>query len=183
MNITIDLSDINRNDNSFGLSGATTNSLKELSLVDNGGKGSGNFGHGGRPGKVGGSSSHGSSSSSKKSDKSFHSRYEDKESFEYDGDTFYVDESKRGGTTKDGKRTMMFPDEILHSREQIIDSYEKSKSMSDSQYSMALGLSMKLMADQERLADKADIKKAKELYDRLAKILQDQQLRDERGNY
>lgn len=42
------------------------NSMEGLSAYENGGKGSGNFGHGGRPGKVGGSSSGGSGGSSKK---------------------------------------------------------------------------------------------------------------------
>lgn len=53
----MDFSDINRNDNSFGITGAEFGAFGELSRVVNGGHGSGNFGHSGRPGEVGGSGS------------------------------------------------------------------------------------------------------------------------------
>lgn len=164
------------------------NSMEGLSAYENGGKGSGNFGHSGRPGQVGGSgdgtgetidekikraeeyaeiSADRSASwveeadkeaardlglepdtmaptkgefwreakamleakkdeADDKKDASFHSRYEGGSApIQYDGDTFYPDKDGRGMTTKDGKRTMMFPDEVLHARQQMVDNWKK----------------------------------------------------------
>ena len=56
----------------------------------------------------------------------YESRYVNDKSFVYDGDTFIVDDNKRGGTTADGKRTMMFPDEILFARAGMVQDYLKN---------------------------------------------------------
>lgn len=156
--------------------------IEKLERILNGGSGSGNFGHSGRPGKVGGSSASGSS---RKGDDGyfdkdgFHSRYEDKKTFEYDGDTFIVDDDKRGGTTKDGKRSMMFPDEILLAQGQMLEDYKaaaKTKDgLSPSQYShatmLALGLQRKV--DKKVWSDKRDQKEAERIVKELRDIVDD----------
>ena len=223
------------------------NSMEGLSAYENGGKGSGNFGHGGRPGKVGGSSSGGLSGVSKaiagskknidqakivqediedrigqkikkgeeytaldeastsrfkyfhgedgteytydkgngmitktnpktgdqevvtkQKDSSFHSRYEGGSApIQYNGDTFYPDKDGRGMTTKDGKRTMMFPDEVLHARQQMVDNWKKEGLTKDS-YKHAKELWAKtykdsLITDQDMRDKKTAIKLAGEI--------------------
>lgn len=202
------------------------NSMAGLSAYENGGKGSGNFGHSGRPGEVGGSSSGGLSGISKaitsqkkfqdkakivqediedrigqkvkkgeeytaldeasssrfkyfhgedgteytydkenglitktnpktgdqevvtkQKDGSFHSRYEGGSApIQYDGDTFYPDKDGRGMTTKDGKRTMMFPDEILYARQEMADNWRK-KGLTKTSYEHAKQLYFKVKKD------------------------------------
>lgn len=122
------------------------NGFKEF---DNGGKGSGNFGHAGRPGEVGGSSSGGADGSQKSEEKddTFHSRYEGGSApIQYDGDTFYPDKDGRGMTTKDGKRTIMFPDEVLHARQQIADNWRK-QGLTETSYEHAKQLYFKTKKD------------------------------------
>lgn len=134
---------------------ADTKKKEEQALVQNGGKGSGNFGHKGRPGQIGGSGdgsgirvheiSHESDlgyyaedgrrvlasgkteeeAREKAKDKSFHSRYEKKKTFEYMGQTFIVDKDGRGGHSKKPGISTMFPDEILFAREEMIKDWEK----------------------------------------------------------
>ena len=229
-------------------------------IEENGGKGSGNFGHAGRPGEVGGSSSGGSSYSpkhqkegrirdaiaksimgqkklqdqakivqediedrigqkvkegeeytaldeamksrfkffhgedgteytydkengmitktnpetgdqevvTKQKDSSFHSRYEGGSApIQYDGDTFYPDKDGRGMTTKDGKRTMMFPDEVLHARQQMVDNWKK-EGLTETSYEHAKQLYFKTkkdstITDQDMRDKKTAIKLADEL--------------------
>lgn len=132
---------------------ADSKKKEEQALVQNGGKGSGNFGHRGRPGQIGGSGdgigiheiSHESDLGyyaedgkrvlasgkteeevkEKAKDKSFHSRYEKKKTFQYKGQTFIVDKDGRGGHSEKGGISTMFPDEILFAREQIVKDWEK----------------------------------------------------------
>ena len=175
------LDNIDRSVNSLGLVGNSLDGWGEFSHVDNGGKGSGNFGHGGRPGQVGGSGKGGKSSKAKDGgvgkDGLFHSRYEDAESFEYDGETFYVDDDKRGGTTKDGKKKMMFPDEILFATEQIVKSYQDSVKdggkISSLGYQQAQQLAYNLELKARAMSDKRDADKAYSLIRDLDDILND----------
>ena len=162
--------------NGFAPVGSLSNTTK------NGGKGSGNFGHEGREGKVGGSapSKGGKASSSQKrakkeetkSGQEFHSRYEGKDApFDYDGDTFYPDKDGRGATTKDGKRTIMFPDEVLYARQQIVDNWKK-EGLTEASYEHAKELYFATkrssnITDQ----DPADKKKATKLADELGAVI------------
>ena len=125
------------------------NSMEGLSAYENGGKGSGNFGHAGRPGERGGSSSSGFGKSRESGEKEdiFHSRYEGGSApIQYDGDTFYPDKDGRGMTTKDGKRTMMFPDEVLHARQQMVDNWKK-EGLTETSYEHAKELYFKTKKD------------------------------------
>lgn len=124
-----------------------TTEIAGLDTFYNGGKGSGNFGHSGRPGEVGGSGNGSGETISKKKDTSFHSRHEGKNApFDYDGDTFYPDKDGRGATTKDGKRTIMFPDEVLYARQQIVDNWKK-EGLTETSYEHAKELYFKTKKD------------------------------------
>lgn len=150
------------------------NSMEGLSAYENGGKGSGNFGHSGRPGEVGGSSSGGvgKSRESEEKDDAFHSRYEGGSApIQYDGDTFYPDKDGRGMTTKDGKRTMMFPDEVLHARQEIVDNWKK-EGITEASYEHAKQLYFKILKDSTITdQDLRDKKHATELADELGGII------------
>ena len=119
----------------------TYNSLKakveSLEKQINGGKGSGNFGHSGRPGKVGGSAkgSEGDVSSRQKSFDGYkeHEKYNfevegytsstaaleqfypETSEFYFDGDHFTVQDGDNGleGVSDDGKRVVSIPGELL----------------------------------------------------------------------
>lgn len=105
------------------------NSMAGLSAYQNGGPGSGDFGHGGRPGKVGGSSkgtsatpttasedkqdfdAEGYTSSTKEFDRLFSAG----DNFVHDGENFKVVEGEHGlqGVSDDGKRVISTPGDTL----------------------------------------------------------------------
>lgn len=97
------------------------NSMEGLSAYENGGKGSGNFGHAGRPGKKGGSSSGGFSSGEKETD--FKSEYKVGDEFTKGGTTYKVVDGKNGphAVSLDGETVTTLPDQLRHEQTKMIE--------------------------------------------------------------
>lgn len=116
------------------VSGQTLNSVKlyvdELAKIVNGGKGSGNFGHSGRPGKVGGSGDGEAVDSGDETDeKTFKSKYKAGDVFTKGGVTYTVEEGENGlvAVSRDGKITTMLPDELRHEQTEMVRVFDEMR--------------------------------------------------------
>lgn len=111
-------------------------------------------------------------------DGKYHSAYEDKKSFDYDGDTFIVDSNKRGATTKDGKRSIMFPDETLYAREQMYKDYArklKAGTLSQNDYNNLMSMAWATSRMVGMFSDSSHNKQAERLLENLSQLTSEAQ--------
>lgn len=110
----------------------TTNNLDTFLVYENGGRGSGNFGHAGRPGEVGGSSSKESSTPSPLSQKEYEKAVEafpktlsQTEASEFEWYSFSPDHQASATLNKEPTKEWVKSGKVISGRE-LVERYEKS---------------------------------------------------------